>query len=256
MELCPSEFALDDAQIHGGAAPRLELALHVDQCPRCRARVSGRERIRARFEAEMAGPLWRQLAARRRRRRFWPWLLCAPVIAAAVVAIVFVPWGPPHAYVGVKGDPKAPSEVTVEIAGRRDGEVFDFDNGRSVAPGDELQLTVRTPRTEDRYVLVGGFDRDGKFSPFYPANLDGHSVPLPPRGQPLRPLVVLDDAPGPERIMVAVSRAPLEAAVIAPLAEDAAASGRGDPRPRGALAADGVTVRWIVVPKNARRGAP
>jgi hypothetical protein len=71
-------------------------------------------------------------------------------------------------------------------------------------------------------VLVGSVDGTGRFSPFYPGALGDRSIELPPSGDPLAPPVVLDGAPGPERIVVVVSGAPLPVAAVARWAEQTA----------------------------------
>ena len=76
-------------------------------------------------------------------------------------------------------------------------------------------MTVAAAHPDQRYVTVGSVDGTGRFSPFYPANLDGHSVTLPALGQPLGPPIVLDAAPGPERIVVVRSARPLSVAAVA-----------------------------------------
>jgi hypothetical protein len=128
--------------------------------------------------------------------------------------------------------------------------VFVFDGDTVAEPGDEVQFTVRAAAGLE-YVLVGSVDGTGRFSSFYPDSLQGRSVELPPSGDPLAPPVVLDNAPGPERIVVVLSHAPLPVDAVARWAE-ASADHLGASMPEipeaGGL---GVIVRWVTLAKPA-----
>ncbi|HVT08360.1 MAG TPA: hypothetical protein VHO67_12955 [Polyangia bacterium] len=249
MDACPSSFAWDDNEIHGTPLPEA-VARHVGACPRCRRTAERRETSRQIFATRIAAPLRQRLVAARPRRR-WTlggarWRVPAIVGAMAVVGLFAVvrlrqgDGGDVASYVGAKGD------VAIQLAGRRAGRVFLFEGETTAQPGDELELTVRGA---SRYVLVGSVDGTGRFSPFYPASLEGRSLALPADGRPLEPPVQLDDAPGPERIVVVLSRAPLAARDVARWAESAARR-PGEPAPPipGAPAA---TVRWLTLRKGS-----
>lgn len=239
MNACPSTFALDDAEIHGGALTDA-VARHLADCDRCRARNAQRDRLAHRFDGALAAPLWSRVdGARHRSRRRWWWGLAAPALAGLAAIVLLA--RPGTSYRATKGD------VTVEVAGRRAGAVFAVDGVTEVSPGDELQFTVRSARaTTEPYVLVGSVDGTGRFSPFYPGSLEGGSVPLPSGGAPLAPPVVLDEAPGPERIVVVLSERPLDVRTLAPLVEARAAASDLN----GALGAGETSVRWIVLGKR------
>lgn len=246
MDACPSTFALDDAELHGGPGAAA-VARHVDSCDRCQTRRVRRTALGHHFEAAVREPLWSRVDAARRRRPWWRRLgLAAPALAvAAAVVVVATGHRGTHqgtyetTYHGTKGD------LAIELAVRRVGAVFAVAPTTEVRPGDELQLTVHAARAAGGgFVLVGSVDGTGKFSPFYPASLEGHSVALPPPGTPLAPPVVLDGAPGPERIVVVLSERPLEARVLAPLVE-ARASNLAE-----ALGVGELVVRWIVLSKQ------
>jgi hypothetical protein len=248
MEACPSTFALDDREIHG-EKPAAATAGHAASCPRCQARIAARERLRDRFESQVSGPLWaRVVAARRPRAWKLPAFLASTAAAAGLTAVLIAMAGPAGG-----PDVRVKGQAAVEILGRRQGHVFSFEPGIAARPGDELQISVRAARPDERHVLVGSVDGTGRFSPFYPSALEGRSLPIPGGGQPLAPPIVLDDGPGPERILVVLSAEPLSAREVAGLAERAAASGGGD------LAIPGVaraTVRWLVLPKSATAESP
>lgn len=242
MDPCPSTFTLDDLEIHGEGPGEASasIASHVRSCPRCHARMAGRDRLRLRFEREVAGPLWKQIVARPRRRGRWQLGFFSLGLAVAAVAL----WlgSAPQPYLGAKGPPA----VEIQVLARRHGAAFAAGATNPVAPGDELQFTVRATEPAALHVLLGSVDSSGRLSPFYPGTLDGRSVPLPPAGLPLSPPIVLDDTPGPERILVVVSARPLSMRAIAQVAEAAADRLQpfvvpGEPDAR---------VRWLVVRKE------
>lgn len=243
MEACPSAFAWDDHYIHGTAFPEA-VARHVDGCPRCRSVQEHRQASQREFAARVAAPLRQRLASVPVRRRWIvPWAAVLGAAAVGLLLTVQLRRPEPGPYAGVKGG------LGIQVAGRRDGRVFVFDGDAVAEAGDEVQLTIRAA-AGSRYVLVGSVDGTGTFSPFYPASLDGRSLELPPPGNPLAPPVVLDGAPGPERIVVVLSGAPLPVQAVAHWARAAADHPTSAPQIPG-TAGQGVIVRWVTLPKAA-----
>jgi hypothetical protein len=200
---CPSGFSLDEMLTHG-AAPAV--SAHVDGCARCQSRVAERRADVARFEA-MAAPMWRNIEARGRRgRRWWPALLVA---AAALGGTLLLVRGDhdDRTYVGLKG------AASVVVVARRGSEQLVIDDQHPAAPGDALRFFVSGPSAE-RFAIVGSIDGQGDVSLFYPPEPDGRSIALPPPGQPLPGSIVLDAAPGPERLFVVLTREPIAAALV------------------------------------------
>jgi hypothetical protein len=243
MNGCPSEFALDDHEIHGRAAPAE--GSHVAACPSCRARLAERAARMVEFEAELAAPTWTRIAAARgaRRRRVAPWLVLATLGAGAASVLLFVGVG--------LGDRVAPSGPTpkgsapAEIVCRRGARTFVIGPGDAVAPGDALRFLPLPIWSEARYIQVGSVDGTGTYAPFYPPSDDGLSVALPAPGVPLEGSIRLDGSPGPERLLVLLSAAPLAVRDVARAAlAHAAAADRID-RIGGAK----VVSAWIVLPK-------
>lgn len=244
MEPCPSAFAWDDHDIHGAPFPEA-VALHVDGCARCRSVQEHRRASRRAFAAHVAGPLRRRLASAPVRRRWIvPSASVLGLVAAALVLTVQLRRPEPGPYSGAKG------AVAIEVAGRRDGRVFAFDGDAVAEPGDEVQLTIRAAAGL-RYVLVGSVDGTGRFSAFYPASVQGRSLELPPYGHPLAPPVVLDGAPGPERIVVVLSSAPLAVHAVAQWAQRAADHPGASASEIAEAAGAAVFVRWVTLPKAA-----
>ncbi|MFL5306571.1 MAG: hypothetical protein ACJ8F1_15245 [Polyangia bacterium] len=243
MDACPSSFAWDDHDIHGTPFPDA-VARHVDGCPRCSRVGKRREASRQAFATRIAAPLRQRLATVPRRRwTLWPTsLVVAAGAAASIFAVVQLKHPDTGPYIGAKGD------VAVELAGRRGGRVFPVDSDTVAEPGDELELTIRGASGLP-YVLVGSVDGTGWFSPFYPTTLDGRSLAVPPGGHPLEPPIVLDDAPGPERIVIALSAAPLTVRQVAPWAESAV-NHPGVPAPQN-LGGTPVAIRWVTLRKGS-----
>lgn len=244
MEPCPSAFAWDDHDIHGTPFPDA-VAFHVDGCPRCRSVHEHRQASRRAFAAHVAAPLRQRLASVPAWRRWIVPSASASILGVAAVVLLLIVERrrpEPGPYAGAKG------AVAIEVAGRRGARVFAFDGDAVAEPGDEVQLTIRAA-VGLRYVLVGSVDGSGRFSPFYPASVRGRSLELPPRGRPMAPPVVLDGAPGPERIVVVLSGAPLPVQAVAQWAEGAA-DHPGASAPEIPEAAGGaVIVRWVTLPK-------
>ena len=145
----------------------------------------------------------------------------------------------------VRGDQGGPS---VEIICRRGAETAPLAAGSPLAPGDELRFRPLASPPGARYLVIGSVDGSGRFAPFYPARADGQSVPLPPSGAPLPGGIRIDAMPGPERLVVLWSAAPLPAAAVAPVAEAAARRLERIPEIAGVT----VTSAWQLFPKDAR----
>lgn len=246
---CPSEFALDDREIHDGGA--LVAEGHDAACPRCAARQAGRAAAQIIFDGQ-ASALWTRIAAggrqrepRRQRLLGLRW----PVLAAGLAAIgVLGLWAVPRltdrggpTYVAAKG--RAP----VEIICRRAGDVFALAPDDQVEPGDELRFRPLPIWLDARFIQLGSVDGTGRYTPFYPASAGERSLPLPPSGVPLEGSIRLDAAPGPERIFVVLSTAPLPVAIVATAAETHART----VAPVERLGDASVMSAWIVLPKRA-----
>jgi hypothetical protein len=204
----------------------------------------------AEFEAELAAPTWTRIAEIRsaRPRRVPPWLLLTALGAAAASFVLFV--GPGHRTAPTGPTPKG--SALVEIVCRRGARTFVIGPGDAVAPGDALRFLPLPIWSEAHYIQVGSVDGTGNYAPFYPPADDGLSVALPAPGVPLEGSIRLDDAPGPERLLVVLSVAPLSARDVARTALAHAAA--ADPIDR--IGAAKVATAWIVLPKQGRGAAP
>jgi hypothetical protein len=216
--ICLSEFALDDVVIHGADAA----TSHVTDCARCQRRVAAREAAREGFRS--IGPaLWPAVleGRRARTRRFWqrPFFMAPLALAGAMALVLVTRVSPPSPYWGAKG------ALSLSIVARRGDEVFALDAGRRAQPGDALRFLPAAP-SPFRFVTIVSVDGRDDVTFFYPSSGQDRSVPLPPAGQALPGSIVLDDAPGPERLLVALTDQPivaseLRAAALAHRAESA-----------------------------------
>jgi len=268
MSGCPSDLAIDHAELHGGDSAVEE---HLRDCAACQVRHRERTAAVALFEQTLAKPTWSRIAAARvasRNRKGWPlaWALGgagACGVAITLVAIVARPdWGPasgrppiaisppsaPHralgdGYVGAKG------WVATDVICRRGDRVFVLGSQDIVAPGDELRFRPRAQGPDARFIQIGAVDATGKYTPFYPGHAGASSVGLPPVGEALPGSIRLDDAPGPERVLVVVSATSLAASDVGRIAEAQAS----DAKPIATVGGVPVRSAWIVLAKRAGR---
>jgi len=185
----PSMLQLDALSI-GAADPAT--AAHVQACARCAAHI-------ARVQQSLPVPAWvRELGASPRRRiRGWSWLhrwsmVGVTVLFAGAVLLRTQPWNSDHVDRRAKGAPS----IAVYI--KHQGSVSLWDGQAPVQPGDAVQLKV-APEGYPR-VTVSAL-QDGTLTPLYEGTAAGET--LLPRSW------TLDDAPGPEVLLIAFSRSPL-----------------------------------------------
>ena len=244
---CPSSFALDDRELHGGDGPAQAPGIdrHVAGCGRCQATRAARAADLAAFD-KTAPALWTRIAAggreRRRRRRLLSIQL--PALLAGLGALTLLIAGRGPVYVGPKG------AAPLEIICRRAGATFALAPDDEVAPGDELRFKPRPVRPDARFINIGSVDGTGRYTSFYPPMPGARSVALPDPGQALDGSIRLDAAPGPERLLVVLSATPLAEDAVRRVAETGAAAGTIVDRIDGTP----VTAAWIVLRKRA--GAP
>lgn len=243
---CPSHFALDDRELHGGGPPGV--GDHVQGCRSCQARLAERSLDRTGYQ-DQAGALWTRIAAeaqqRRRRHRRWRparLRLAALVVGIGAVALWAAVREPARqaSYVGPKG--RAP----LQIICRRGESVFALAPGADVAPGDQLRFRPLPVWPEARFIQIGSVDGTGRYTPFYPSTAGAPSVPLPADGVALDGSIRLDAAPGPERLFVVLSKERVSEATVARTAEAQVASSATVDQLDGVP----VSTAWIVLPKR------
>jgi hypothetical protein len=217
--------------------------MHLASCARCRARAEEDQAVRERF----AGRIERMLAATRHRGRAWRrWLavkLVVPVMAAAAAILVLArPGTQPSATsssdddLGIKGGP------VFQVYALHQHQVVAVSDGSVLAPGDEIRFAV-TPQGWT-HVLIASLDGAGNVTIYYPYNAD-RSAAIEPRARTELPgSIVLDDAPGPERLFAVFSRSPILASDVTVQLRSFAAR-RANLRASHQLAIDGAEVSLL-----------
>jgi hypothetical protein len=194
---CPSNFALDAFRLGFENGP----ADHVKACPHCAAWLAAQDQLDPEvaslwIPAETPSP---RIATDLLRRLLW---LAAPVaIGAAVLLLVVLPKQPTETAKG--------GAVSVEIARLSTGILSWLSPTDRLMPNDSLRFFVHRSDSEDRYALIGSVDGRQQLARFYPADASGCSIALPAAADAIDGSIVIDDAAGPERIVVLVSHRPL-----------------------------------------------
>ncbi|MFP2928099.1 hypothetical protein ACLESO_23440 [Pyxidicoccus sp. 3LG] len=207
------------------AEERTAARVHLDACATCRARSEELASLRSHFTVNV---LPRTVPALRRPPAWhsaWRWWV--PALAAATAAMLVVLVRPVTAdgpEFGVKGG------ATLQLYAHRSERTWKVEEGEALAPGDQVRFRVDGGGLP--YALVVSVDGAGQVNTYYP--FDGtQSVLLPVRGVAELPgSIVLDEAPGPERLFALFSREPLAFEAVAPALREIAAGGADTIRAR------------------------
>ena len=231
---------------------------HLDACPACRAQQQARLALAEQFAREVLPcslPVVRERLVPNPRRHMRLWgLALAPVACGALLLLVLLRGGPDRG-----SDPRAsvtnpaanlPDDLGVKggnglfTYARQSGKVKRLASGSSVAAGDALRFVVETG--DHRYLLLAGVDGGGHASAYFPLG-QWQGAPVTPHVRFEVPgSLVLDDAPGPERIFALLSARPLPGDRIRQQLEELARRG---PQAIRATEAAGVpeTETWSIV---------
>lgn len=213
----PMDFdLLDLGQISPEEVARMEA--HGAGCPDCAARRAEHARRVLHFRKVVFSRTAEALASRPRFVPRWRWSLglAIPLVAGVLLLTrghqgVLNPDGPVPTpdTLGIKGMP------VLQVFARRQGlgtvaaEVTKVKDGDHLAAGDALRFVLYP--TGLPYVLIASVDGAAQTSIYYPfhgeasAEVDNkNTVPVPGS-------IVLDQAPGPERIFVIHSERPISA---------------------------------------------
>lgn len=199
-----------------------ETATHVEVCIPCHAEIEAARQSQKRFLAQVfprtLPALESQIVSAHRWRR---WLgplglaSAAGVLAAVVALVVAVP-----ARHTEEPEIQAKGSGALQIFGRRGDRVLAVEDGAILRPGDQLRFAVQSPGNSS--VLIASVDGRGEASVYYP------STPLARDGgleSILEGSIVLDDAPGPERIFALFSDRALDIAEVKKQLDAVAAGG-------------------------------
>jgi hypothetical protein len=206
----PSSLVLD--ALAAGKLPGDEAAgarAHVETCMRCRDDLAAAEAARAHFTREV---LPRTLAAVTRRRRRWWWAIAPAVLVPALAVVALVIWQRRgDAPVVVEDDIRMKGGLAFQMFANRGGEVIAVQEGARLAAGDQIRFVVGSGGPG--FLLVASIDGAGTATVYYPYGGD-RSGPATREPAELPGSIVLDTAPGPERVFALVSAEPLDAAVV------------------------------------------
>jgi hypothetical protein len=203
------------------AARADEVNAHVGGCETCRHDLERLRADRARFGDQV---LQRTLPAVKERvrgaptsgRRLGLWI---PAFAVAAAALVLVPRLFQTSVVGPAPDLATKGGgARLTIVARAGGNTFKV--GPDTAPlaaGTEIRFVVE--RQTEPYLMVASVDGRGQATIYFPFG-GAQSAPVEQPHSAGRPRmevpgsIVLDAAPGPERVFALLSRAPLDAATV------------------------------------------
>ena len=243
-----------------GAEEAARAREHVASCERCRGELEAGRAARAHFQENVfARSLPR--VQERARKPAWrgPWLsrIAIPALAAAVALMLIVrardvPGERPSS-LEIEGAPSSlgiKGAAGLQVFASRADRVFPVHDGSRLAPGDRIRFVVRPAGLH--YLLIASVDGSGNTTVYHPyggtrsgALGDGPRVEIPGS-------IVLDAAPGPERIYALFSRAPIEAEQVAEALRDVGARGHDAIRNQRTVAIPTATQASVVFEKVIR----
>jgi hypothetical protein len=195
-----TELALARLGLNGDEPPA-----HVAKCAHCREAVEQLRAEATRFASHVLPRTLPAVEARLapRRMAWWRAAACAAVAAAVLMWLAtrhdLPPAGQP--VIAAKGEP-ALHLVARRTVGGQD-RVFGVEPGTELAAGDAVRIVL--DGAAGHHLLVISVDRAGQISVYYPYGGEA-SAQIEPRDHVvLDGSIVLDDAPGPERIWAVVS---------------------------------------------------
>jgi hypothetical protein len=179
---------------------------HVETCTRCRGDLAAAEAACAHFTREVFPRTVGKLQPRR-TRWLYPALL-VPVFAA----IALVLWQGRHTDDPARDDSvRIKGDLTFQVYANRGEEVIPVRDNTKLAAGDKIRFVVGA--NGPSYLLVASIDGAGNATIYYPyGGVRSGSITKEPSELPGS--IVLDAAPGPERVFGLVSDEPLDAAVV------------------------------------------
>jgi hypothetical protein len=187
--------ALDDAAATTARA-------HLATCAECRADEAVANEARAHFTISVLP----RIAPRARRRLRWPWL-AVPTLAVAAIMLLTLRSHP----VARRDDLMIKGTAAWKVFANRDGQTFPIHDGAELAAGDRIRFVV-TPAGA-AYVIVASVDGAGAASIYYPYN-GAHSAAISSPRSELPDSIVLDTAPGPERLFAVFSDEPIASELL------------------------------------------
>jgi hypothetical protein len=252
---------------------RQRIDAHAGRCARCTTRRAEHQAALAQFHAVVLPRTLPVLEARQRplHARLWGVAIALPALAAALLVLAhrfdgrragFQPAGKEArtqagtqagaqaGTIAVKGDDLMQVFALhhSEAAGGGAPGVVRVGNGQRLAPGDALRFVLYPSGLP--YALIASVDGAGQVSVYFPfhgeesAAVDG-AVAVPIAGS-----IVLDRAPGPERLFAIFSERPIAARLVRQLLAGTAAGGAGAIRAARQLALPGTRQASLLFEKE------
>lgn len=174
--------------------------VHLASCARCRRDHDAAASLRAHFTV-------RVFARTVPRRHLVRWWFAVPALTvAAAIAVMLRPHPPEVPALAIKG------EAAWQVFANRDDQTFPVHDGTLLAAGDRVRFVV-TPEGA-RFLLVVSVDGAGQVSTYYPYGGERSGALESAARVELPGSIVLDAAPGPERVFALFSDEPIEAASV------------------------------------------
>jgi hypothetical protein len=173
---------------------------HAGQCDRCKADLDEALLARQRFKQHVFPRTLAAVESRHVRRKHWrrfmPLLFAIPALAALALVVVNRPFSRAD-------EPTYQSKGagSLKAFGRRGERVFPVEDGARLSEGDQLRFAVQPGSA--RFVAIGSVDGSGRATLYYPSTRVDAPGLLPDS-------ILLDAAPGPERIFAVFSESRLD----------------------------------------------
>jgi hypothetical protein len=234
---------------------------HLSACETCRAQRSELQAARSEFTNDVfpkTAHSFRQRSERVPIPRYRRAVVWAPVLASAAALLLVL---------GVVNTRRAPSDPAPELQAkgggglslvvRRNGETLrPSDDAVELRAGDELRFVVFPTGDRAKHLLVASVDGSGKANVYFPFGGDrSGTVERLPRWE-VPGSVILDDAPGPERIFALFSAEPMDARGVREQLARVGAGGWNAVRTTARLELPGVEQHSVLIEKGPRRPPP
>jgi hypothetical protein len=173
---------------------------HAEQCSRCKSELDEALRARQQFRQHVFPRTLAAVESRRMRKRPWrriaPLFFAIPALAALSLVVVN------HSTSDAEEPPQQSKGAgALKAIGKRGEHVFPVEDGARLRAGDRLRFEVQPGGA--RFIAIGSVDASGRATIYYPSARIDAPGPLPDS-------ILLDDAPGPERIFAIFSEEKLE----------------------------------------------
>jgi hypothetical protein len=217
--------ALDlDLVAMGQATPeRLErMTAHCGACRTCAVRRDEHDEHVRRFRMSVFPRTLEKVVARRRSVLPWRWMLgLALPLAAGLLLLALgrdadpgkvLPGVGDPSILGVKGSPVVRVFARRARSGAPEADVIKVKDGDRLRAGDALRFVLSPAGWP--YVFIASVDGAGQANVYFPFHGEA-SVKVDAKGTVSVPdSIVLDEAPGPERIFVIHSKSPVQAETV------------------------------------------